>query len=212
VGLALPWLYFVVSNTLTLLALRDERQPSQFYPYLAFFLAAPIAGLAGTCAAAVGVCIWRRRLHFPLALAGGWGGMIAVWMGAFWFVGPVSAALIGLVAGALVILTTYVFDQLNMVDPAGAVAVHGVCGAWGILAVGLFPDPFAGTPMSTAYADQVRLSVQLLGFGACAAPTLVIAAALFWLVRRKLMIKPRHDQSTDTAQRRDQSSVSRGDA
>ncbi|WP_234990603.1 ammonium transporter [Paucidesulfovibrio gracilis] len=52
---------------------------------------------------------------------------------------PGSAILIGLVAGALVVLSIEFIDKvLRIDDPVGAVSVHGVCGAWGTLACGLF--------------------------------------------------------------------------
>jgi Amt family ammonium transporter len=57
------------------------------------------------------------------------------------FVTAPSAVLIGLVAGVLVIKATLFIEQtLKIDDPVGAVSVHGVCGAWGILALGLLAD------------------------------------------------------------------------
>ncbi len=57
------------------------------------------------------------------------------------FVTAPSAVLIGLVAGVLVIKSALFIEQtLRVDDPVGAVSVHGVCGAWGILALGLLSD------------------------------------------------------------------------
>ncbi len=57
------------------------------------------------------------------------------------FVTAPSAVLIGAVAGVLVIKAAMFLEQtLRVDDPVGAVSVHGVCGAWGILALGLFAD------------------------------------------------------------------------
>jgi Amt family ammonium transporter len=57
------------------------------------------------------------------------------------FVTATSAICIGAVAGILVILSALVIEQkLKVDDPVGAVSVHGVCGAWGILSVGLLAD------------------------------------------------------------------------
>jgi ammonium transporter, Amt family len=57
------------------------------------------------------------------------------------FVTAPSAILIGAVAGVLVIRSALFFEQVAKVDdPVGAVSVHGVCGAWGILALGLLAD------------------------------------------------------------------------
>ncbi|HEV3163015.1 MAG TPA: ammonium transporter [Isosphaeraceae bacterium] len=55
------------------------------------------------------------------------------------FVNPVGAVLIGTIAGVLVIMGVLFVEQILKVDdPVGAVAVHGICGAWGCLAIGLF--------------------------------------------------------------------------
>ncbi|MBI3358751.1 MAG: ammonium transporter, partial [Nitrospirae bacterium] len=57
------------------------------------------------------------------------------------FVNSVSAVIIGAVAGVLVILSVFFIDStLKVDDPVGAISVHGVCGAWGVLSLGLFAD------------------------------------------------------------------------
>jgi ammonium transporter, Amt family len=57
------------------------------------------------------------------------------------FVPPWAAVVIGIVAGYLVCVSVEFFDRRAKIDdPCGAISVHGVCGAWGLLAVGLFSD------------------------------------------------------------------------
>ena len=57
------------------------------------------------------------------------------------FVAPWAAAIIGVIAGFIVCFGVWFFDHVAHVDdPCGAISVHGVCGAWGVLAVGLFAD------------------------------------------------------------------------
>jgi ammonium transporter, Amt family len=56
------------------------------------------------------------------------------------FVAPWAAVIIGGAAGVLVVYSVAFFDKVGIDDPCGAVSVHGVCGAWGVLAVGLFAD------------------------------------------------------------------------
>ena len=56
------------------------------------------------------------------------------------FVSPVGAFIIGAVAGVLVIWSCSFFDKMKIDDPVGAISVHGVNGAWGLIAVGLFSD------------------------------------------------------------------------
>ena len=56
------------------------------------------------------------------------------------FVAPWAAVVIGGVAGVLVVYSVAFFDRVHVDDPCGAISVHGVNGAWGVLAVGLFAD------------------------------------------------------------------------
>ena len=54
------------------------------------------------------------------------------------FVTPIGAALIGVVAGTLVVYSSIIVEKMGVDDVAGAISVHGTCGAWGVLSVGLF--------------------------------------------------------------------------
>jgi Amt family ammonium transporter len=56
------------------------------------------------------------------------------------FVAPWAASLIGIVAGFLVVGSVLFWDRMKVDDPCGAISVHGVCGAWGVLALGIFAD------------------------------------------------------------------------
>jgi Amt family ammonium transporter len=56
------------------------------------------------------------------------------------FVAPWAAIIIGAVAGVLVVYSVEFWDRRHIDDPCGAISVHGVNGAWGVLAVGLFAD------------------------------------------------------------------------
>ncbi|HET9730962.1 MAG TPA: ammonium transporter, partial [Acidimicrobiia bacterium] len=55
-------------------------------------------------------------------------------------VAPWAAIIIGAVAGVLVVSSVEFWDRRHIDDPCGAISVHGVNGAWGVLAVGLFAD------------------------------------------------------------------------
>jgi ammonium transporter, Amt family len=57
------------------------------------------------------------------------------------FVNSIFAVIIGLVAGVLVVWSVFFVERtLKVDDPVGAVSVHGTCGAWGVLSLGLFAD------------------------------------------------------------------------
>ncbi|HET6248146.1 MAG TPA: hypothetical protein VFE47_10655 [Tepidisphaeraceae bacterium] len=71
------------------------------------------------------------------------------------FVSPVGAFWIGLVAGVLVCLSCFFFDKIRVDDPVGAISIHGVNGAWGVLAVGLFADGNYGTGYNAVWDSAV---------------------------------------------------------
>jgi len=54
------------------------------------------------------------------------------------FVDPWGAAVIGAVAGWLVIMSVFFFEARGVDDPVGAISVHGINGLWGVLSVGIF--------------------------------------------------------------------------
>src|SRR6185295_9762902 len=57
------------------------------------------------------------------------------------FVAPWAACVIGTIAGILVCVSVWFFDHVVHVDdPCGAISVHGVCGMFGVLSVGIFAD------------------------------------------------------------------------
>ena len=79
-----------------------------------------------------------------MALNGGLAGLVAITAGCA-SVSPFSAIMIGAIGGVLVVLSVEFIDKiLHIDDPVGAISVHGVCGAWGTVAVGLFAQAAYG--------------------------------------------------------------------
>jgi Amt family ammonium transporter len=79
-----------------------------------------------------------------MALNGALAGLVGI-TAACAVVSPLSSIIIGAVAGALVVFSVEFIDKvLHVDDPVGAISVHGVCGAWGTLAVGLFAEAAYG--------------------------------------------------------------------
>ncbi len=64
-------------------------------------------------------------------------GLVAITCPCYW-VSPTGSIFIGLIAGVVVVLAVDVLEWLRIDDPIGAVPVHGVCGIWGTLSLGLF--------------------------------------------------------------------------
>jgi len=88
------------------------------------------------------------------------------------FVNTVGAVIIGIVAGVFCCLSVFFVERtLKVDDPVGAVSVHGVCGAWGMIALGLFADGtygdglnnVPGTVKGLFYGGQSQFVAQLVG-------------------------------------------------
>jgi Amt family ammonium transporter len=85
------------------------------------------------------------------------------------FVAPWAAFVIGGVAGVLVVYSVEFWDRRHVDDPCGAISVHGVNGAWGVLALGLFADGtygdgwngVAGNVKGLFYGDVGQLWAQI---------------------------------------------------
>jgi Amt family ammonium transporter len=107
------------------------------------------------------------------------------------FVSAWAAALIGAVAGVLVIVAAVFIDsKLKIDDPVGASAVHGVNGAWGILALGLFANGTYGQGLNGVaygvtgllYGDAGQLAASVIGILANVAWVAPVAALAFWII------------------------------
>ncbi len=153
-----------------------------------------------TIAAAVGVNVAMVTSWFmfskpdiSMALNGGLAGLVAITAGCA-FVSPGSAALIGLVAGVLVVLSVVMLDKVfHIDDPVGAVSVHGVCGIWGTLAVGLFAqDVFSPgtTGNGLFFGGGIKLFMsQLAGVGAVMVWCLVTGIVLFSVIKATIGLR-----------------------
>ncbi|HWP98006.1 MAG TPA: ammonium transporter [Syntrophomonadaceae bacterium] len=98
-----------------------------------------LAAAAGGLTATMYTMFKFGKADPSMAMNGALAGLAAV-TGGCAFISPPCAVLVGLVAGILVVLAVYFFDRHKFDDPVGAIAVHGVNGFWGILAVGLFAE------------------------------------------------------------------------
>ena len=90
------------------------------------------------------------------------------------FVNSVSAVIIGLIAGVLLCISVFFVERtLKVDDPVGAISVHGVNGAWGLLSLGLLADGtygdglnnVQGTVRGLFYGDFSQFAAQAVGVG-----------------------------------------------
>ena len=97
-----------------------------------------LAAAAGAVSAMFTAWILLKKPDGSMALNGALAGLVSITAGCDG-VTPMGALMIGLIGGIVVVLSVLIIDRvLKVDDPVGAVSVHGVCGAWGTLAVGLF--------------------------------------------------------------------------
>jgi Amt family ammonium transporter len=109
------------------------------------------------------------------------------------FVSSGTSILIGAVSGLLVIASAlFVETTLKLDDPVGAISVHGVNGAWGILALGLFANGtygegvngVAGPVKGLFYGDSGQFFAGLIGIAANVAYVGALAAVAFLVIGR----------------------------
>jgi Amt family ammonium transporter len=97
-----------------------------------------LAAAAAAISAMLTAWITEKKPDGSMAMNGALAGLVAITAGCA-SVSPMGAIWIGASAGVIVVLSVLFIDKtLKIDDPVGAVSVHGVCGAWGTLAVGLF--------------------------------------------------------------------------
>jgi Amt family ammonium transporter len=158
-----------------------------------------LASAAGAVAGAMWA--WKRfgKPDVTMMCNGMLGGLVAI-TGPCAFVASWSAMLIGSIAGLLVIeATLFVERRLRIDDPVGAIAVHGVCGSFGVFALGIFADGsygsglngVSGTVRGVLYGDPGQLIAQLVGIGTNMAWVGSAAALSFVIVERLIGHRPR---------------------
>lgn len=102
------------------------------------FVTTSMAAAAGGVAAFFTAYAMFKSYDLSMVLNGILGGLVGVTAGADSFTG-LGAIAVGGIAGIIIPLSIVFFDKtLKLDDPVGATSVHGVCGIWGTLAVGIF--------------------------------------------------------------------------
>ncbi|MCZ6675308.1 MAG: ammonium transporter [Verrucomicrobia bacterium] len=101
------------------------------------FVTTAMAACAGGLASIFISWIVLKKPDLSMALNGILAGLVGITAGAD-AVGAWEAVIIGLIAGVIVVFSILFFDKIKIDDPVGAISVHGICGIWGTLAVGIF--------------------------------------------------------------------------
>jgi Amt family ammonium transporter len=158
--------------------------------------AAAIGAVAALCTARILFGKWEATM----ALNGVLAGLVGITCACAW-VSIGSSFIIGLVAGVLVVLSVVAIDKyLKIDDPVGAISVHGVCGAWGTLALGLFSEgtgelsPFPGLFKG---GDAAQLIAQLKGIGAVFGWAVVTGGILFTVIKFTIGLRVTPDEEKE---------------
>jgi ammonium transporter, Amt family len=126
-------------------------------------------------------------------------GLVSITAGA-WALDGWTSTLAGLIGGVIVVLSVLGFEKIKIDDPVGAISVHGVCGAWGTIAVGLFAS--SNAPFLDEGSDGLffgggteLLVNQVIGVVAVFVFVMVAAGALFAALKAAgvLRVEPEHE-------------------
>ena len=157
------------------------------------FMNTNMAAAVATCATMLFTWIRYKKPDVSMTFNGTLAGLVAITAGCD-MVSRVGAFFIGLMAGILVVLAVEFFDKVARIDdPVGAVSVHGVCGAFGTICVGLF-----ATDGGLFYGGGVRfLLVQLAGVVSVAVWVLVTMTIIFKVTDMQVAVGLRRKPGVD---------------
>jgi Amt family ammonium transporter len=149
------------------------------------------------CAAGLTAMFWAymssKKWDAGFTTNGFLAGLVAITCPCYW-VSPTGAILLGGIAGVIVVLGVELLEWLRIDDPIGAVPVHGICGIWGTLSLGLFacgkygatgpvaPDNSAALKGLFYGGGTQVLVAQAIGSVVITLATFSVALALMYLV------------------------------
>lgn len=132
------------------------------------------AGAGGICATLLSWLMFGKP-DLSMGLNGILGGLVGItaccdcmsdWM----------AIVVGLVSGVLIVVGVMLLDKLQIDDPVGAWPVHGLCGVWGCMAIGILPN-------SHLESGATTFGIQLIGTLAICAWSFVTMLILFSILK-----------------------------
>ena len=144
---------------------------------------AAAAGIIGSMVVSWSV---QKKPDLSMVLNGCLAGLVGITAGAD-IVSIRAAVLIGLICGAVAVLSVIAFDKIKIDDPVGATTVHLVCGVLGTLFVGVFAN--GAVVGSGADAYTVSLGTQALGVISYAAICFPAAFLIFGVLKKTMGIR-----------------------
>ncbi|MBN1525772.1 MAG: ammonium transporter [Spirochaetales bacterium] len=150
------------------------------------------AAVMAVASATITSWVIQKKPDLSMILNGALAGLVAITAPCA-FVSVPGAAIIGLIAGCIVVLAVLFFDKIKIDDPVGALSVHLLNGIWGTLAVGLFAiDGITGTPTGNglfAGGGFSLLATQAIGVLAVGAFTFGGSALVWGILKATIGIR-----------------------
>ncbi|MFP4509366.1 MAG: ammonium transporter [Spirochaetaceae bacterium] len=144
------------------------------------FVTTALSAAGGAVGALILTWFWFGKPDVSMTLNGVLAGLVGITAGPD-VISPGWAIIVGIIAGVIVVLSVEFLDKkLHVDDPVGAISVHGVCGAWGTLAVGIFGGG--------------SIVAQIIGVVAVFAWTMVTALILFSILKAAKMLRVSEDE------------------
>ncbi|MEC8190656.1 MAG: ammonium transporter [Verrucomicrobiota bacterium] len=123
------------------------------------FVTTALAAAAGGLASILVSMLFLKKPDLSMALNGILAGLVGITAGAD-AMGAWAAITVGAIAGVIVVFSILFFDKIQIDDPVGAISVHGVCGIWGTLAVGIW----GGANFATQLIGTLSVSIAAFAF------------------------------------------------
>ena len=147
------------------------------------FLASAAGGISTICY----TFLRYKKVDITMVINGVLAGLVAITAGCN-VVSPNSALIIGLVAGTLVDMAVVIVDNMKIDDPVGAIAVHGINGFFGTIAVGLFSEKNG----LFVTGETSQLIVQFTGVAVISVFSFVLTYTIFKILKATMGIRLSH--------------------
>jgi Amt family ammonium transporter len=167
------------------------------------FMTTNLAAVTGILAATVMSWTLQKKPDLSMILNGCLAGLVAITAPCAYVSVP-GAAIIGAIAGVLVVLAVFAWDKLKIDDPVGALSVHLVNGVFGTLALGLFADKSVTAKIGTD-SDLLsnglflgggfrQLGIQALGVVSVAGFVFVVSIAVWFVIKKVMGLRVKREE------------------
>jgi ammonium transporter, Amt family len=145
------------------------------------FVTTAMSAFAGGLGATFVSWVLLKKPDVSMGFNGILAGLVAITAGAA-SIPPHQSVLVGFLAGGIVVVSVIFFDKIKIDDPVGAISVHGICGVFGTLCVGIFgSEVLAG--------EAISFKTQLVGTLSVSAFAFVTSFILFYAIKLAMGVR-----------------------